>query len=366
MIQSDKTKILILLCMLICCLIGCSYNDIMKKYEVGKENVEPSETDQEARTSVAKPASYSIVTENKEYGLTLPEAEAFRDILQDFIYWEYATMIEKDGGISIFRRLEEENCLETELKIHFYYRECDREEMDYGERNIYNIIVIFPANKSLSYFSLEYNARGLSSDYDYGYGGWFSDHLDSLDMDISSQKLEKNKWFRKQYTSFGAASLLIKKEEAEAYTVKDRFPVGEKEQILAAIQKAVKKEYKKANNQIVYIRDFLPGDESLSGEVINLDIKSKDDMPLFWVKSFIHYSGAKMEEFEDIYWDTHYSSGYSGAGQPHYNPTLKQVKKWAKEENEAINVEKCILAYRIKDGGLIDLKHVDENISEEK
>lgn len=73
-----------------------------------------------------------------------------------------------------------------------------------------------------------------------------------------------------------------------------------------------------------------------------------------------------MEDFQDICWDTRYSTAYSGASNPDYNPTVKQLKKWAEEEKEAINVEKCILAYYIKDGELIDLKDVDENFQMEK
>lgn len=210
-----------------------------------------------------------------------------------------------------------------------------------------------PENKKLSYFSFNYNARGLSLDYDYGYDGWFSD---SLEDDISSQELEKNKWFQNHYTSFGEASLILNKAEAEEYEVKNKFPDGEKEQILSAIQKAIKKEYKKEKNLVVYIRDFLPGDEILSGEVVNLDIKDKDDMPLFWIKASINYSGATLGKFEDVYWDTRYSTAYSGASQPYYNPTVQQVKEWAKEEENAINVDKCILAYRIKNGEMFDLK----------
>lgn len=36
------------------------------------------------------------VAENKKYNLSLPDAETFGQELKDFIYWETATMIEKD------------------------------------------------------------------------------------------------------------------------------------------------------------------------------------------------------------------------------------------------------------------------------
>lgn len=329
-----------LLFLLSCLLVGCANN---REIPMSNDENETRKTD-----------TYSVVATNETYGLELPGAAAFRDILQDFIYWEYATMIEKDknGSFSIIGILREENCLEKELKIHLYYRECDVEEMDYAERNIYNIVVTFPANKELSYFSFCYNARGLSSGYDYGYDGWFSEDLED---DISSQELEKSKWFQKQYTSFGETSLTLKKAEAEEYKVTDKFPAGEREQILSAIQKCIKKEYKKKDNLVIYVRDFLPGDQSLSGEVVNLDIKDKYDMPLVWIQSTIHYSGAKMEKFEDVYWSTHYSTAYSGASHP-YNPTIKQVRKWAVEEAEAVDASKCILAFRIKDGKITGLK----------
>ena len=83
---------------------------------------------------------------------------------------------------------------------------------------------------------------------------------------------------------------------------------------------------------------------------------SENYMPLWWIQSGIHYEDEKREKFDDVYWDVHYSTGYSGASQPNYNPTVKQLKEWAKEEKEAVDVEKCILAYQIKDGELIDLK----------
>ena len=63
-----------------------------------------------------------------------------------------------------------------------------------------------------------------------------------------------------------------------------------------------------------------------------------------------------MKTFDDVYWDTHYSTGYSGASQPDYNPTVEQIKQWAKEEKESATIDKCILAYQIKDGKMTDLK----------
>ncbi|MDE7422667.1 MAG: hypothetical protein K2N51_03095 [Lachnospiraceae bacterium] len=328
----NKKKKWIILLMLSCLLTGCSDNNSGKVQE----------------------STYSVLEENEDYQLALSEKEAFKNMLQDFIYWEYATMIEKEGE-SFFSILEKENCLETEMKLHFFYRKYDVEEMDEAESDIYNIIVTFPDKKELSYFSMDYNARGLSSKYDYGYGygRWFSD---SLEDDISSQELEKSKWFQKHYTSFGETSLRLKKSEAESYKVKDKFPAGEKERILSAVQASIKEEYKEEEDLVVYVRDFLPGDQSLSGEVVNLNIINSDDMPLYWICSEINYTGNKMEEFQDIHWYTHYSTGYSGASNPDYNPTVNQVKEWAKEEKEAVNVEKCILAYHIKNGEMIDLK----------
>lgn len=302
---------------------------------------------------VEKSDSHSVAAENEVYGLALPDAETFRNILQDFIYWEYTVTIEKDGGACILNTLEEEKCLETELKIHLFYQECDAEEMDQAESNFYDVVVTFPENNKLSYFSFKYNARGLSSDYDHGYDAWFSD---SLEDDISSRELEKSKWFQKHYTSFGETTLTLRKTEADEYEVKSKFSDGEKERILSAIQKAIKKQYKKEDDLFVYIRDFLPGDSTLSGRVVDLDINDKYDMPLYWVRASIYYSGAKREKFEDVYWDTHYSTAYSGASNIDYDPTLKQVKKWAREEKEAVDIKKCILAYHIKDGEMIDLK----------
>lgn len=75
MIQLNKRNKWIFAFMLSCLLIGCSDNNSGKVQE----------------------STYPVVTENEDYQFALPEKEAFKDILQDFIYWEYATMIEKDG-----------------------------------------------------------------------------------------------------------------------------------------------------------------------------------------------------------------------------------------------------------------------------
>lgn len=297
----------------------------------------------------------SYVAQNEKYGLSLPEADTFGQELKDFIYWEYATMIQKGvhGLMSVLTNLEEEDCLGKELKLHLYYYECDVLEMDEGNCNYYDVVLTFPEEQQMSYYSFSYNAKGFSSEYDYGYDGWFSEVIEN---DISSQKLEKKKWFQKQYTFFGEISLNLSRKEAEGYGVTDRFEVGKKEQILSAVKKEIKKEYKKSKNTVVYVRDFLPGDFYISGEVVDLHMVRKNSLPLFWIQSLICYSDEKMEMFEAVDWHTRYSTRYSGAGQPDYDPTVKQLKKWAKEEKEAVNIEKCILAYEIKNGKMIDLK----------
>lgn len=291
----------------------------------------------------------SVAAENKKYGLALPKAEAFRDILQDFIYWEHATDIETKDSSSMFYTLKQENCLEREVKIHLYYRECEWEEMDYTESNCYDIVVIFPEEKKLSYFSLTYNARGLSSQYDYGYDAWFSDGIED---ELPAWKLEKNKWFGRHYTFLGEAGLTLKRTEARAYTVEDRFPAGEKKVILQAIRREIKKEYKESD-LVVYVRDFLPGDEALSGRIVYCNIKKKYEIPLLWIYSSVLYSGPRMGRFEGIWWQTRNSTGYYS---PEGSLSVKTLRECARMERRAVDVEKCILAYRIKDGRLVDLK----------
>ena len=53
-------------------------------------------------------AGSSYAAEDKEYALALPIAEEFRNIFEDFIYWEYQTMIEREEHYSIYSRLKEE------------------------------------------------------------------------------------------------------------------------------------------------------------------------------------------------------------------------------------------------------------------
>lgn len=327
-----------------------------KELELSSVTMEPTQ----------KPVSY--VAENEKYKLALPDAEHFVRELQDFIYWEYATEIEKDthGLMSILTNLEENHCLEKELKLHLYYYECDVSKMDEGLCNFYNVVVTFPEESQMSYYAFYYNSKGLTLDYDYGYGGWFDEDEED---DISSQELEQKTWFQEQYTFFGETSLTISKTEVENYKVSNHFEAGEKEEILSAITRAIEKEYgkKKNKNMFVYVRDFLPGDSSLSGEVVDLDMTSENDMPLWWIHSGIRYEDEKMVKFDDVYWNVRYSTTYSGASLSDYNPTVEQLKEWAKEEKEAVGVEKCILAYQIKDGELIDLKaeQDDKNTAKE-
>ena len=182
--------------------------------------------------------------------------------------------------------------------------------------------------------------------------GWFSKDIEDY---LSAQELEQTKWFQKQYTFFGEVSLDLSRKEAESYEVTDQFEDGKKEQIISAVKKQIKMNYSDSENVVIYIRDFLPGDFYISGKVVDLHITDKWSMPLYWIRSEMLYSDKKMEKFDDVRWYTHYSTAYSGASH-NYNPTVKQVKKWAKEEKEAVNVEKCILAYEIKNGEMIDLK----------
>lgn len=337
----NKTRLLLF--MLLGCLLlggllsGCSRDDYMGMDKAEQKTDEP-DTD-------------SIAAENKTYGLSLPNAKKFGEILQDFIYWEYATEIGTDKEAFILNYLKESDFPETEVKIRLYYRECDKEEYDNRESNFYNIVAVAPENKALSDFTFEYNARGLSSDYECDYGTLVDEDENEVEKeDISPQELEKN--ISSWYTFFGETSISLKESEAKNYKVTDKFPAGEKEKILSHIRKAIKKQYKESDNTAIYIHDFLPGDERLSGKVIHLNITNKYDIPLFWINSSIRYSGTKMENFEGIYWDTHYSTGASSIN----DPTVEWVKRWAKEENNAVDIDKCILAYRLKNGKLIDLK----------
>lgn len=354
-----KRAALLLLCgTLLLGLTGCGQK-VSETQEGASAEVDKTQKELELSSATMKPTQkpVSYVAENEKYALALPDAEHFVRELQDFIYWEHATEIEKDtqGLMSILTNLEENHCLEKKLKLHLYYYECDVSEMDEGLYNFYNVVVMFPEESQMSYYNFYYNSKGLSLAYDYGYDAWFDEDEED---DISSQELEQRTWFQKQYIFLGETSLTISKTEAENYKVSNHFEAGEKEEILSAITRAIGKEYGKKKNKdmFVYVRDFLPGDSRLSGEVVDLNMTSENNMPLCWIQSGIHYEDEKREKFDDVYWDVHYSTAYSGASQPNYNPTVKQLKEWAKEEKEAVDVEKCILAYQIKDGELIDLK----------
>ena len=303
--------------------------------------------------SPAKDKKDGYIASNEKYGLHLPNADAFGKIFKDFVCWEYATQIEKhekklEDEQNILGGLNAMKLLDGEVKIRMYYRECDIEEMDYGESNLYNVIVGFPESKDSDYpswLSMDYSCRGLSSRYDWEYCGW----LDSI-QEISFEKLEQNKKFRKKYTCMGETGIAVSETEAKAYQPENKFAEGEKEHILAEIDMAVRKEYKDAKDTMIFIHDFLPGDFNLSGKEVNFDIKSKDDMPLYWIQSGIGYLGNHLEKFDGIDWQTRYSTGYSGAGQPDYNPTVKFLEESAEKEAQEINMERCILAYYVKNG----------------
>ena len=147
-------------------------------------------------------------------------------------------------------------------------------------------------------------------------------------------------------------------------TLENRFKNGEKDKIIADIKKTIQKEYKDAKNLVVYVRDFLPGDEGLQGKVVDLNMTGKYDMPLYWIYSLIQYSDEKMENFDSVIWGTHYSTAYSGAGQPDYNPTVKELKKAARQERDAVDASKCIYACHIENGNLYSL--MDEEAFPEK
>lgn len=335
----DKKKKVILLLLLSCFLAGCSTSNSTKMKEADKKSVESTEADKKNEESTEADKG------------DVESAEALRDILKDSIYWSNATKIEKDGRDSSIEPFEKEGCLETELKIHLYYYEYGMKELDEPEKGLYDIVVTFPEKEELTYLTFDYTARGLSSGYGYGDDQFLPDDLEE---DISSQELEKNEWFQKHYTYLGETSLTIKKAEAESYEVKNKFPAGEKEKIISAIQKATLEVYKDMDNIYIYIEDFWPGDKYLSGRVVNLNIEDKWDTPLYWIESKICYTGDTMKEFEEVHWLTRCSTS-----QPNYNPTIEQVKQWANEENEKVDVEKCILAYCIKDGEIRDLKQMD-------
>jgi len=302
-----------------------------------------------------KTALQLYIASNEKYGLHLPNGDAFGKIFKDFIYWDYGTQIEKHGKkledeINILGRLKAMKLLDKEVKIRLYYRECDKEEMDNGESNLYNVIVGFPESEDPDYgswISMEYSSRGLSSDYDWEYCGW----LDGIQQ-ISFEKLEQNKKFQKKYTCMGETSFEVSEAEAKSYQPENKFAEGEKEHILAEIDRAVRKEYKKAKDTMLFIHDFLPGDFNLSGKEVDFNMTSEDDMPVNWIQSEIGYSGNQLEKFEGIGWRSRYSTEYSGA-RPDYNPTVKFLKESAENEAEEMDTERCILVYHIKDGEVI-------------
>ena len=343
---------------------GCGAQNPATRNETGKE----SAADASASKQPRKDEKITYIASNEKYGLQLPNGDAFGEIFKDFIYWDYATQIEKNEdklelegdilGCDILGHLKAMKLLDREVKIRLYYRECDKEE-HYRESNFYHVIVGFPESKDTdnSWLSMEYSSRGLSSEYDWECCEWLD-----IDKQISFEKLEQNKEIMKQYTSMGETSIAVSEAEAKAYQPENKFPEGEKEQILTAIENAVKHEYKEAKDTMLFIHDFLPGNSNFSGKAVDLNVTDKYDMPVYGIRSQINYSGDKLEQLDGIYWSTYvslpeYSTAY---------PTLKLLKGLAKREAEEMDAKKCILAFHIKDGKVIGMNDHSPSLTEKE
>lgn len=332
-------------------LAGCGAQNPVDKNEVGKESASDSSASQQS----GKDEKITYVASNEKYGLQLPDADAFGEIFKDFIYWDYATQIEKHDDklehvYNILGQLKAMKLLDGEVKIRLYYRECDKEE-HYRESNFYHVIVGFPESKATdnSWLSMEYSSRGLSSEYEWGCFQWMDCY-----KQISFEQLEQSKEIIKQYTSMGETSIAVSEAEAKAYQPENKFPEGEKEKILAAIENAVKHEYKEARDTMLFIHDFLPGDSNFSGKEVDFSMTDDTyDTPVYGIQSQINYSGDKLEQLAGIYWSTYDSPSEYSTANP--KPTLKFLKETAKREAEQMDAEKCILAFHIKDGKVIGM-----------
>ncbi len=85
---------------------------------------------------------------------------------------------------------------------------------------------------------------------------------------VEEEKIQKN------YTCMGETGIDVSETEAKVYQPKNKFAEGEREHILAEIDRAVRKEYKDAKDTMVFIHDFLPGDFNLSGKEVDFDMTS--------------------------------------------------------------------------------------------
>lgn len=277
------------------------------------------------------------VAKDEKYGLALPEADAFGEELENMIYWSYAKRIyEKDDGL--YGYLREKKALGRELKIKLSYAK-DKELEMFNElceyRPIYLVRLTIPELGGDTFW-LEYHSSGLASRI----GDYSED--DELEDDESEDEEDEDESY--DWHEMGETTICIEEGKAETYEPQENI-TEEKEKILKDLRKEIAACRGRNEDCAIYLQDFLPGDDSLSGVMLHYDA----EVPISWLTIVIYYT--KQGEYYCLDWHPRTSTMFNGSEY-----SKEAAKEAIKEQEEAILVDHCLMAYRIKGKEMISLK----------
>lgn len=293
--------------------------------------VQSSQTEGEKKT-------IRYVAKDEKYGLALPEADAFGEELENMIYWSYAKrMYEEDDGL--YGYLKEKKALGKELKIKLSYAKDKELEMfnelcEYRPR--YLVLLTIPELEGdTPVYWLEYHSSGLAS--------CIEDYSEDDELEDEEDEDERLDWHE-----LGETTICIEEEKAEAYEPQEDI-TEEKEKILKDLKKEIENYKRKDQDCAIYLQDFLPGEDSLSGTILYYDIGEEPTSTIAWLTTLIYYT--EQNEYYGLELHPRASTMFNGSAY-----SKEAAEEAVKEQEEAILVDHCLMAYRIKGNEMISLK----------
>ncbi len=273
------------------------------------------------------------VAEKKEYGLALPEAESFKEELEELLY-HACVSAHNDETTCFYDYLKKNGILGKEQKVILYYDEGKGvyfDQADEIDRPYYEIYLDFPEiqGQKQSYIRLcDYNARGAC------------EVMEEESMEIFSKE-------RKSWKKWGETTILLDESKA-GQRITEEQEEDVRKQIREDCLEEIREYCGKGEEYDIYLYDFLPGDEWISGIV--LDAKPDRNWPESTLSIHVCYKGKKMEKYNGITWSqkTH---GTSLGKVPEEDAlaTIRSVRN-------NIIAENCFLACRVKGDQIISLQ----------
>ncbi len=289
------------------------------------------------------PKADAPLAANEKYGISLPQPEQFATELKNLIYWNHASKIYKDDAADIYSDMKRAGLLGQNVTAQVFYKEEYCEDYDYLESNFYSVAVRVPAldkySGGCSLFELRYNTKGMASEIDTDF-----EWEEEQDEDATQKK--------SQYAEYGTITLNLTEKEAEN-TPELHLTEEEKQEKQAIIEK-IKKEIQKTGDlseNDIYIHDFTLADTHYSGCIIFRDTGNKDYMPYGWVHGLILYPGKKMQKEPIVDFSYRYTTAFNGGGY-----SKDAAIRLAKEQEESIITDNCLLVYRAEDKKWIEKK----------